>query len=263
MDLNLFASTLLDRRTAIVTGGSSGIGAATADALTAVGAQVYIFDRQAPASPFEDAFRLCDVTDEDAVRNAMATVAAERGGIDILVNNAGGGAPGLLDDMSLAEWTNVVSANLTSAFLCTKHFLAHLSGEGGAVVNVASFAAKRMSYTLGANYTAAKAGLLGLTRHSAVELARHGVRVNAVCPGPTLTPAIEAHLDEAQRDAVARTVPHGRWVRPDEIAQAIVYLASPAASMCAGISIDIDGGVAVSNGAPYDDYISRQQGGRA
>ncbi len=104
-----------------------------------------------------------------------------------------------------------------------------------------------------------KAGLLGFTRHAAFELGIHRIRVNAVCPGPTLTPMIERNLDAAQRKGVEAIVPLGRWVKPEDVANAIVFLAGDGAAMCTGTSLDVDGGVLVSNGCPYQEYFARRR----
>ncbi len=124
---------------------------------------------------------------------------------------------------------------------------------------MASIAGKRMSYSGDAAYTASKSAVLGLTRHAAFELAADGIRVNAVCPGPTLTPMITRNLGAERIAAVARTVPMGRWVQASDIANAIEFLATDASAMCTGIALDVDGGVLVSNGSAHADYFAARQ----
>jgi NAD(P)-dependent dehydrogenase (short-subunit alcohol dehydrogenase family) len=242
---------------AIVTGGASGIGLATALALERQGAQVTVFDR----APQEVGLRIreLDVSDAAAVQRATQDVAREAGGVDILINNAGIGTPVTVESMSSEEWRRVLAVNLDGMFHCTQAVLPAMKARGGgAIVNVSSLAGKRVSFHGGANYTASKAGVLGFTRHCAFEFAIHRIRVNAVCPGPVLTPMVRAVNSEAQIEEIARLVPLGRWVAPEDVAEAILFLASPAAAMCTGTTIDVDGGLMVSNGQPYEEYFARR-----
>jgi 3-oxoacyl-[acyl-carrier protein] reductase len=124
------------------------------------------------------------------------------------------------------------------------------------LVNVASVAGKRISYSGDVAYTASKGGVLGFTRHAAFELAASQIRVNAVCPGPTLTPMILRNLSQERMDAVVEAVPLGRWVQPADVANVIEFLAGDGAAMCTGTSIEVDGGVMVSNGSRYQDYFA-------
>lgn len=242
---------------AIVTGGASGIGLATALALQRQGAQVTVFDR----APQEVGLRIreLDVSDAVAVQHATQDVARELGGVDILINNAGIGTPVTVESMSPDEWRRVLAVNLDGMFHCTQAVLPAMKRRGGgAIVNVSSLAGKRVSFHGGANYTASKAGVLGFTRHCAFEFAIHRIRVNAVCPGPVLTPMVRAVNSETQIGEIARLVPLGRWVAPEDVAEAILFLASPAAAMCTGTTIDVDGGLMVSNGQPYEEYFARR-----
>ncbi len=179
---------------AIVTGASSGIGAAVARLLVARGIEVAMFDREpqgaeaiAAESPALASAWAVDVTREDQVEHAVALLAERWGGIDFLVNCAGGGGRGgALLDMSLTQWESRLALNLTSAFLLIRAVGRVMRrNDGGAIVNVASLAATKPSPVGGAAYSAAKAGLLALSRQSANELASDGIRVNAVSPGPS------------------------------------------------------------------------------
>lgn len=244
---------------AIVTGGASGIGLATARGFAAEGAQVTVFDR-APQD-IGLPVRAVDVTDAAAVRRAVDEVARTWGGVDVLVNNAGVGTPVTVERMALEEWRRVLAVNLDGMFHCTQAVLPGMKARGGgAIVNVSSMAGKRVSFNGGANYTASKAGVLGFTRHCAFEFALHRIRVNAVCPGPVLTPMIRAVNTEQQLAQIAGLVPLGRWVMPEDVAEAILFFASPAASMCTGTTVDVDGGMMVSNGQPYAEYFARRGG---
>ncbi|MFO0986879.1 MAG: SDR family NAD(P)-dependent oxidoreductase [Alphaproteobacteria bacterium] len=253
-------------KTAIVTGAAGGIGAAAARALAAAGARVALLDRDAERVATAAAAiagaraEPADLADKAAVERVCAAVARDLGGIDILVNNAGIESVWTIERMPEADWDRVLDVNLKGAMLCTQAAVPSMKARGGgAIVNVASVAGKRISFSGGASYTASKAGLLGFTRHAAFELGLYRIRVNAVCPGPTLTPMIERNLDAAQRQAVEAIVPLGRWVLPEDVAAAIVFLAGDGAAMCTGTSIDVDGGVLVSNGSPYREYFARRR----
>lgn len=256
-------------RVVVVTGAAKGIGAAIAGAFADAGGTVFALDRdiepaealaaEKPGSLFP--LRV-DVTDRAAVDSAFAEIHDAKGRIDVLVNNAGFGRGYLIEDMSAQDWDSVVGVNLTGTFNCTRAAIAAMrDAGGGAVVNIASIAGKRISYLGGADYTAAKGGVLGFTRHAAFELAQYGIRANAVCPGPVLTPLTVGATTEAEREQVAATVPLGRWVLPQDVADAVLFLASDDAAMCTGTSLDVDGGVMVSNGASYAEYMARRKGG--
>ena len=184
-------------RVALVTGGGNGIGAATCRGFAAAGARVAVLDRAAEAAERvakEIAGRgghatahAVDVADRGAFAAAATEIAGAVGGIDILVNGAGTTVRRMIPDMSPEDWDRVIAVNLTGAFNGIQAVLPHMRRRGGAIVNVASIAGQRISFGGTANYSASKAGLLGLTRHAAYELAPEGIRVNAVCPGPTAT----------------------------------------------------------------------------
>ncbi len=246
-----------ESKIAVVTGGASGIGLATAKAFAREGANAIVVD-VATKDVGVPVFT-ADVTDAEAVRSTFQAIASEFGGIDILVNNAGIGTPVAVEGMSPEEWRRVLAVNLDGMFHCTQAALPAMKARrGGAIVNVSSLAGKRVSFHGGANYTASKAGVLGFTRHCAFELAIHRIRVNAVCPGPVLTPMVERHNSPGQTAAIALSVPLGRWVMPEDVAEAILFLASDAAAMCTGSTIDVDGGLMVSNGQPYAEYFARR-----
>jgi NAD(P)-dependent dehydrogenase (short-subunit alcohol dehydrogenase family) len=256
----------LSGKVAVVTGAASGIGAATAAALAAAGSRVALLDRDEDAArerarslPQSRAYR-ADVADKRSVDSAFAAIAADFGGVDVLVNNAGVESVWTIAAMPESDWDRVLDVNLKGALLCTQAAVPAMRARGGgAVVNVASVAGKRISFGGGAGYTASKAGLLGFTRHAAFELGYYKIRVNAVCPGPTLTPMIKRNLDDAQQRGVEAIIPLGRWVMPEDVAAAILFLASDDAAMCTGTSIDVDGGILVSNGTPYREYFARRR----
>lgn len=185
-----------------------------------------------------------DVTNEDSVQEGIAQIVAETGAIDVLVNNAAFAEQVSLVDMSLESWQRVLNVGLTGPFLTMRACLPHMYAQGsGSVVNVSSVEAWAAADPHIGSYVAAKAGLLGLTRAGAAEAGPHGVRVNAVAPGLMLNKAVEDLFDrDALADIVART-PLGRAGGPDEVARAILYLASEDAAFVTGDVITVSGGL--------------------
>jgi NAD(P)-dependent dehydrogenase (short-subunit alcohol dehydrogenase family) len=238
---------------AAVTGGASGIGRATATAFAAAGARVAILDRDETAAaalaerlgPSVSAMT-ADVADETSVEAAFAEIVERESGIDVLVNSAGAAIRRPAIELSLSDWEKVVAVNMTGVFLCSRAAARHMiaAGRGGAIVSTGSI----MSLSGGGlypniSYQTTKGALVNMTRALAVEWAPHGIRVNAVAPTWTRTPFIEPLL--AQPELVARIkalTPLGRLAEPEEVAAAILFLASPAASMITGVTLPVDGG---------------------
>jgi len=246
-----------DGEVALVTGAAGGIGRATAELFAARGAQVLVVDLDADggeetaarieAAGGEARFQRTDVTDEDQVRAMVLAALDAFGRLDLAHNNAGmSGQPRAFHEMPLAQWQQVLDLNLTSVFLCLKHELAHMAGEGGtggAIVNTSS-GAGIIGFPSLPHYVASKHGVLGLTKTAAQEYVRQGVRVNAVCPGTTDTPMMRAFIggDEAMEQMMKRTVPTGEMGRPEQIAEAVVWLCSPHAGFVNGDTMLVDGG---------------------
>jgi len=245
----------LEDRVALVTGGGSGIGRATALVLAARGASVVVADvdeaganetAQLLGANASVAVIRSDVSDPDSVEQ-MVSFAVERfGTLDIACNVAGvSGRPQPFIDHSLAEWQHVIDVDLTGVFLCMQHELRQMIAQGrGAIVNVSSGAGV-VAAPGQPQYTAAKHGVLGLTKQAAQEYARSGIRVNAVLPGQTETAPMRAYLD-AQPDhgeRMLRGLPAGRMATPAEIADSIVWLCSDASSYVNGVSLLVDGGL--------------------
>ncbi|MDB5872091.1 MAG: hypothetical protein JWQ07_1533 [Ramlibacter sp.] len=249
-------------RIVAVTGGANGIGSACARLFASRGDTVYVLDRDAEAArPLVaqcagSRFIAIDVSVKASVEAAFAEIARQSQRLDVLVNSAGVESRALLANLEEEAWDRVLDINLKGTMLCTQAAARLMKPGGGSVVNIASVAGKRISYSGDVAYTASKGGVLGFTRHAAFELAVDGIRVTAVCPGPTLTPMILRNLSQQRMDAVVETVPLGRWVQPEDIASAVEFLAGPGAAMCTGTSIDVDGGVMVSNGSRYQDYFA-------
>jgi NAD(P)-dependent dehydrogenase (short-subunit alcohol dehydrogenase family) len=240
-------------KVAVVTGGGSGIGRASARRLAADGAHVVVVDVDeaagaAVADEIAGTFRAVDVTDEPAVRDLYASVAAGRGRVDIAFNNAGISPP---DDDSilttgLDAWERVQRVNLTSVYLCSKYSIEQMRRTGGgSVINTASFVAVLGAATSQISYTASKGGVLALSRELGVQFAREGIRVNALCPGPVNTPLLK-ELFAADPERAARRlvhVPMGRFAEPEEIAAAVAFLASDDASFITASTFLVDGGI--------------------
>jgi NAD(P)-dependent dehydrogenase (short-subunit alcohol dehydrogenase family) len=250
----------------LVTGGGNGIGAASCRGFAKGGARVAVIDRDAAAAQSVAAeigggatgYAL-DVADGAAFARLAAEIAAQAGGIDVLVNSAGTITRQTIAAMPVADWDRVIAVNLRGPFSGVQAVIPHMKTRGGgAVVNIASVAGRRISFGGGANYSASKAGLLGFTRHAAYELAPDRIRVNAVCPGPTATGFGSGQLpSEEQKERRARKIPLGRMVEPEDIADAVLFLASDNSRMCTGIALDVDGGVLISNDIPYEEYFAR------
>ena len=259
----------LSGRVAIVTGAGAGIGAGIAVALAEAGAAVAVADvdvatAASTARGIEGkggralALRV-DVSDAGQVRNMVERTAEALGSVDILVNNAGIATTQLVEDLDEDAWRRVLEVNLTGPFLCSKAVLPLMREKGwGRIVNIASVAAKRISVTGSASYTASKAGLLGFTRHLAYEVAGYGINVNAICPGPTLTAMYERNTDEQTRREGMAMVPKGRWLTPDDHGRIAVFLCSEASEAVYGQAIDVDGGTLLG-WMPWDVYMAKRR----
>jgi NAD(P)-dependent dehydrogenase (short-subunit alcohol dehydrogenase family) len=233
---------------AVVTGGGSGIGAATARLLAARGARVAVLDLVPDGAPAGTLALTCDVADDASVRAAVAAVVAAHGGIDVLVNNAGVSAVGDTAANDDAEWARVLDVNVTGIARVTRAALPHLRrSEHAAVVNTCSVVAF-VGVRQRALYSASKGAVLGLTLAMAADHVGDGIRVNAVAPGTADTPWVERLLaaaadPEAAAAALRARQPLGRLVSADEVAHAIVSLASPAAASTTGAVLRVDGGM--------------------
>ena len=253
-------------KVAVVTGGGNGIGAAACRAFATQGARVAVLDRDVSAAERVAAAiggnaraYAADVADRGAFNAAAAAVAEVWGGIDILVNAAGTTVRRMIPEMGPEDWDRVIAVNLTGAFNGIQAVLPHMRKRGGgAIVNIASIAGQRISFGGTANYTASKAGLLGLTRHAAYELAPDHIRVNAVCPGPTATAFGGAMPSEDAKAVRSLKIPLGRMCEPEDIADPILFLAGHGARMITGVALTVDGGVLVKNDTPYDEYFRRR-----
>lgn len=249
--------TRFDGKIALVTGGSFGIGQATAVAFAARGAAVIIADHVAdPARQtlariealrpaVQPRFIQCDVADGEAVRAMFEQIAGEYGRLDVAFNNAGTeGLPGNTQDCTDENWDRTLAINLRGVWQCMKHEIPLMLRQGsGAIVNCASVAGL-MGFPDRPAYVASKHAVVGLTKTAALENAKTGIRVNAVCPGVIHTPMIDRATgnDPAVAAQFAAMEPVGRMGQPDEVAQAVVWLCSAAASFVTGLAMPVDGG---------------------
>ncbi|MFM9369866.1 SDR family NAD(P)-dependent oxidoreductase [Streptomyces sp. Da 82-17] len=235
-------------RKALVTGGASGIGRATAELLAARGARVTVLDLDPSSVTGKLHAVRADVTDDTSVRAAVAAAVEEMGGLDVLVNNAGIGAQGTVEDHDDAQWQRVLDVNVLGIVRTSRAALPHLRrSRGGAIVNTCSIAATA-GLPQRALYSASKGAVLSLTLAMAADHVREGVRVNCVNPGTVDTPWIGRLLDAApdpaaERAALEARQPTGRLVTADEVATAICYLAGPAAGATTGTALAVDGGM--------------------
>jgi NAD(P)-dependent dehydrogenase (short-subunit alcohol dehydrogenase family) len=232
-------------RVAVVTGGASGIGLATARRLLSDGLRVAVLDPA--ASPDAEIVALpTDVTDPRAVEEAVAAVLAECGRIDVLVNNAGisgSRQATTCSETPVEEWDRVLAVNVRGPFLCTRAVLPVMQRQGGGHIITLASAAGILAFPGRCAYTASKGAALQFARSVAVDYAKEGIRSNAVCPGMVETPMTQWRLDSPElRAAVESRIPAGRVAQPDEIAEAVSVLASPRLEYLTGAAFVVDGG---------------------
>ncbi len=267
----------LDDKVAVITGGCSGIGLATVELFASEGASVMVADVQDEKGAAlvarlggKVAYQHCDVTSEEQIAALMQAASGRFGRIDILFNNAGApGAVETIEEMTGALWDLTHSVLLRAVALGMRYAVPHMKARGGAIVNTASIAA----FTTGAApaaYSAAKAGVVQLSRVAAAELARYGIRVNAICPGFVVTDIFTSalrglDLPRESLDHVANTLrqaaPHAQPVKlagaPEHVAQACLYLASDASAFVTGTQLVVDGGVTIGPRTSWDpDMVS-------
>jgi NAD(P)-dependent dehydrogenase (short-subunit alcohol dehydrogenase family) len=251
----------LEGKVAVITGAAGGIGREAALLFSEEGAQVCVADvdaehgEQTAAECAEGFFQQVDVTDSESVRALYAAAAERYGGVDVLYNNAGimPADDASILDTGLDAWNRVQAVNSTGVFLCCKHGIPQLLERGGgSVINVASFVALLGAATSQIAYTASKGAVLSMSRELAVEFARRGVRVNALCPGPVETPLLMRLFGDDPAAFERRRVhlPMGRLAQAREIASAALFLASDESSYVNGATFTVDGGITAAYVTP-------------
>ena len=244
----------IEGKVAIVTGAGRGMGREVSRKLVDLGANAVVNDvsledakasiNDISTSGNNEMFAIDgDITNQNDVDNLILKTSEKFGSIDILVNNAGVLRPTKVLDIEEEEWDWVVSVNLKGTYLCSRAVLSSMMSSGwGRIINFSSTAGKNISTVGGAHYTAAKAGILGFTRHLAKEVAEYGITVNSVCPGLIATEMVLSTINEAEIKAYEASFPISRMGQPYEVADLVAFLASDKASYITGASLDINGG---------------------
>jgi 3-oxoacyl-[acyl-carrier protein] reductase len=249
-----------ESRVAVVTGGARGIGDAIAEAFLEEGTRVVVLDKVLPEDR-RDGVRYveADVSDPASVAAAFETIDANEARVDVLVNNAGIQRAGLIGRISFEDWANVIGTHLTGTFNCCSQAVPRMiaGGRGGAIVSIASVAGF-LGLPGRGPYCAAKAGIMGLTRALATEVAELGITVNAVAPGFTRTELLQQALDDGSLTEgwMTQNVPQRRVGSPQEIAHAVRWLASDAAAFITGQSLPVDGGWTIQGISAAPEWLA-------
>lgn len=246
----------LENKICIVTGGAAGIGKKICECFLKEGASIWIFDvsREVADETLHElrsiygkdkvSFEMLSVTDEPLVEKTINRIAGANGKIDVLVNNAGITLDNLVLRMSLQDWNKVLDINLTGAFICSKHAVRHMvKNRSGKIINISSIVGVHGNAGQ-CNYSASKAGLIGLTKSLAKEVAGRSICVNAVAPGYIET-EMTAKLDNKIKEKLISTIPTGKLGTPDDVAKAVLFLASGDSDYMTGAVLNLDGGMGI------------------
>jgi NAD(P)-dependent dehydrogenase (short-subunit alcohol dehydrogenase family) len=232
-----------DGKTALIFGGSSGIGLEVARLIKGKGAEVIVSSRTKGDTNNEDIFLPCDVTKKEEVDATISYIISEFGKIDILVNSMGVAGMEKIDDLDLEEWNRIIATNLTGVFLTCKAVLPSMKSHGyGKIVNISSVAGRFRNLTAGTHYVASKAGVIGFSRQLAHEVIGYGINVNVVCPSMTLTPMLSNNVSDEDIKILGDKIPIKRLATPLEQAYPILFLCSDESSYMSGAVVDVNGG---------------------
>lgn len=250
----LLGAKLINGKVALITGGASGIGKAIVQMFANQGAQTVIVDLDEIAA-HQLALEIIDrggqaiaiktdITQENDLDQLFQEVMKKCGSLDILINNAGGGLPTGFFEIDSEEWDKIISINLTATFKMSQRAAEIFRKKGeGVILNISSMAGRSSSPTAGCHYTSSKAGVLGLTRHMARELAPLNIRVNALCPGVINTERIAQRIElQKTKDEINKSIPLGRIGNVDEVASCCLFLTSGLSSYVTGATLDVNGG---------------------
>jgi len=242
----------LKNKVALITGGANGIGLATTERFAKEGAKIILWDVSDQGNEIADRlkmegheiiFKKVSVTNQEEVQTAVAEAQTDFGRIDILINNAGITRDRTLLKMTMQEWDDVISVNLTGVFICTRAIAPIMKEQNyGRIVSASSNVAIRGNFGQ-TNYVATKSAIIGMTKVWAMELGRYNITVNCIAPGFITTAMTEAMPEEVRKQSIPH-IPLGKWGVPDDIANGYLYLASDEASFVSGICLTIDGGAA-------------------
>ena len=249
----LFNKNYFKDKTVLITGSGQGIGAAIAETFASRGANVAVNDvnkitankvvAKITASGGSAIYYPTDITNEEQVNSMINKIAADFGSLDILVNNAGIISTARTKELSIENWDKTMSVNLKGSFLCCKYALELMRDKNyGKIINISSLAGESGGIMVGADYSTSKAGMLALTKKLALEFAPFNINVNAVAPGTTKTPMIDA-MTEAEQKVLSAKIPLKRFGLPEDIAYAVCFLASEESSFITGATLDVNGGL--------------------
>ena len=230
-------------KTAIVIGGTSGIGLEVANQLNYSGARTFVASRNERKTMSSTEFIKCDVREELQVKKMVAEIIRQTGTIDILINSMAINQCRPIEEIDICDWHDVMTTNVTGVFLTCKIVLPYMKqNKSGKIVNVSSIAGRHRSLVSGVHYVASKAAIIGFTRQLAFEVAPFGINVNVHCPSQTLTPMLKQSMSPEQIEQLEATIPLHRLASVEEQASTILFLCSDASSYMSGATLDVNGG---------------------
>ena len=230
-------------KTAVVIGGTSGIGLEVAQQLNFSGARTFVASRKEPRALSSAKFIKCDVREESQVQYLVDEVIRQAGTIDILINSMASNQCRPIEEIDLSDWQDVITTNITGIFLTCKIVLPYMKQrQSGKIVNVSSIAGRHRSPVSGVHYVASKAAIIGFTRQLAFEVAKYNINVNAICPSQTMTDMLQKSMSQEELKNLTKNIPLNRIATVEDQVGMILFLCSDAASYITGTYIDVNGG---------------------